>query len=84
MDAKFTTTELRILQLLADGRPHKRKEIHACLEDELAEMKAIRFHIMNIRRKLPRSETVVCEVFGSTICYRHVRLLAGANDTYSG
>ena len=72
----FTPTERRILSLLSDGLPHKRKEVHGCLDDDLAAMAAIRWHIMNLRTKLRRSgQDIVCELVGRTINYRQVRLL---------
>ena len=72
----FTPTQSRILKLLSDGKPHRRVEIHACLEDELAAIEAIKFHIMNIRIVLRRmGQDIVCELIGRSIHYRQVRLL---------
>ncbi len=78
--ARFTPTEQRILNLLSDGLPHSREEIRHCLSDELAPKAAIRPHIASIRRVLRLlGEDIICEI-NPKICYRHVRLLASAND----
>lgn len=78
---EFTPTEQRILKLLSDGQRHKRKEIHACLFDELSELKTIRYHICMMRKVLrPKGEDIICEMYMGGLYYRHVRLLASAYD----
>lgn len=49
----FTPTECRLMALLETGRLCRRKELEACLEDELAGSTALLVHICNIRKKLP-------------------------------
>lgn len=49
---EFTPTEKRILNVLADGKPHEVEELRACLDDELAGETALMFHIFRIRKKL--------------------------------
>ncbi len=72
----YTPTERRLLALLADGRPHSRAELHACLDDDLAAPRAIQFHVSRLRGKLrPAKQTVVCEIHRGAPHYRHVRLL---------
>lgn len=77
---KFTPTEQRFIDLLSDGLSHNRSEFVPLLYDELGRLATIRFHIMQIRRKLrPIGEDIVCEIpNGRTPHYRHVRLLHSA------
>lgn len=81
MADKFTPTERRILDLLADGQLHNRKEVHACLDDDLANPTAIKFHISNMRKKLnPSGYDIFCaERNGGA--YRLVQMLS---SPYSG
>lgn len=73
----FTPTETAMLIVLADGRRHSRQELHACLQDDLAPLSAIYFHITKLRSKLnPIGEHIVCETANRQIFYRHVKLLA--------
>lgn len=79
----FTATEQRIIDLLSDGMPHTKEEIHGRLWDEMAEVRAITFHISNIRAKLrPRGQDIICEFNRRRIYYRHIRLLASSYDGY--
>lgn len=72
----FSPTELRIVNALADGEPHSREELLACLDDELAGKGALAVHMCNIRRKLkPYGQTIVCQIGAIPISYRHVILL---------
>jgi len=78
----YTRTEKKIVNLLSDGLPHTREEVHDCLWDEEAPLTAIQMHISRIRAKIrPRGEEIVCELRHRTIHYRHVRLL---DDPYKG
>lgn len=73
----FTPTEKRMLAVLADGLPHTRQELHACLVDDMGALSNIRPHLTAIRRTLRAAgEDVVCEL-RSGIFYRHVKLLNG-------
>ena len=77
----FTPTQLKMLSILSDGMPHTRQELHSCLPDELGPLSNIRIHIHNIRKSLrSKGEDIVCETTGRALFYRHVRLLASAND----
>ncbi len=79
----YTPTQLRMLAILADGLPHTREELHACISDDLAPLSAIRSHISLMRKKLrPKGEDVICELSWRRIHYRHVRLLGSANTGY--
>lgn len=77
----FTPTQARILQLLSDGRPHMREEIHECLDDDLAQLSAIKRHLSDMRKHLhPIGETIACVLWNGKICYQQFRLLPSAND----
>lgn len=77
----FTATENRIVELLSDGRPHRREEIHALLSDNLAALPAIQVHISNIRKKIKlRGEDILCTLVNRQIHYQHVVLLYSGND----
>lgn len=86
MRDEFTRTQSAMLSVLADGMPHTRMELHACLPDELGPLSNVWKHVTNIRKILrPRGQDILCELVtapkgGSRIQYRHVRLLASAYD----
>jgi len=80
-NSKFTKTEQLMLNVLADGYPHTREELHACLPDELSALGAIKRHLSGIRKKLrPQGQDIICELRDRRPLYRHVRLLASATD----
>lgn len=77
----YTPTEKRILDLLRDGRPHHRKEVHACLEDDLSDISAIYPHMTRLRNKLqPSGQDILAVTTGRTTYYQQVVLLYSAND----
>lgn len=60
----FTPTQRRMLEVLADGQPHTKKELHACLVDELGPLSNVEFHISEIRRAIkPFGEDILCVFF---------------------
>jgi DNA-binding response OmpR family regulator len=73
----FTPTERAMLQVLHDGKLHTRAELHACLPDELAPLRAIQFHISRLRAKLrPHGHDIICGLLhGRIISYQHVLTL---------
>jgi hypothetical protein len=78
---EFTPTESRIIKLLSDGLPHKKKEIHECLYDDMGRLNNIQQRISMIRKKLrPIGQDIICELIGYSIQYRHVRLLRSNNE----
>ena len=80
-NGKFTPTHQAMLDVLADGRPHLRKELHACLPDELGPPTNIHAHLTAIRKMLrPKGQDIICTLVNGRICYRHVRLLASQYD----
>lgn len=73
----LTPTQQRLAGLLADGRPHPRREIHALICDTLDPLSNIRFHIWSLRAKLREAgQDIVCVLDNRRLCYRQVRLLA--------
>lgn len=75
-NGRFTNVERRILNVLSDGLPHRKEELHPCLADELGPLTNLHPHITNIRKKIrPKGEEIVCELVARRINYRHVRLL---------
>lgn len=74
----FTPTEWAMLVVLQDGLPHRREELHECL-DPLSSMGRVKAHVSSIRKKLlMRGETIICELNDRRICYRWVRLITTA------
>ncbi len=67
---KLTKTEERLLNAISDGRPHKFAELMPLLDDDLASIRALQFHMSNLRTKMRQRglETTVCE----DGCYRKV------------
>ena len=79
----FTPTQLRILQVLADGLPHRKEELHACLPDELGPLSNIKKHLAGIRQAIrPSGHDIVCVYFHRRTHYQRVRLLAAAAARY--
>ncbi len=73
---QFTPTQQRILELLEDGMPHHRKELIACLNDELADRILLNQRLCALRKKLrPEGHEIICELGKKTIWYRHVLLI---------
>jgi hypothetical protein len=57
---RFTPTERRIMDVLADGLPKTWTALFDCFNDELQSRDNLRVHMFNIRRKLaPTGWTVV-------------------------
>jgi hypothetical protein len=73
----FTPVQQRMLMILADGKPHTREELHACLEDELGALSNIQPHLTYIRRKIrPLGQDIICEFGNRRLFYRHIRLIS--------
>jgi len=83
MGGVLSVTQEKMLAVLSDGMPHDRRELHACLPDELSQMNSIKIHLTKIRRVIqPRGEDIVCQYLNHRPQYRHVRLLHSAADGY--
>lgn len=72
----FTRTEMKILNLLADGERHSREEIHKQLPDELSAITQVKDHICQIRKRLRAyGQYLICENYKRKTYYRRVILL---------
>lgn len=69
----------QMMELLADGMPHTRRELHAfCGPSRLS---VVRKHICVIRRDIrPRGEDIICVLYRRALCYQHVRLLGSSRE----
>lgn len=88
-NSQLTPTQKAMLCVLADGRPHTREELFACLPSSqgltseqqaeaagLGALSNIQNHITAIRKVVcPQGEDVLCVLHKRTICYRYVKLL---------
>jgi len=80
-DTGFTKVQQEMLDILDDGLPHTRLELHACLPDPESALSSIQRHIAVIRKLIrPVGHDLICELVHRRICYRHVRLLRSPND----
>jgi DNA-binding CsgD family transcriptional regulator len=75
----FTPTQRRILQVLADGEPHRPTELAAQLDDDMGPVSNVKPHLTAIRKLLRlRGEDILCVVPGPPhrrcLHYRWVRL----------
>ena len=52
MNNHFTPTQKSILEILSDGKMHRREEFKQCLSDDLAPITAIHYHISTLRAKI--------------------------------
>lgn len=74
----FTPTQRRMMDVLADGEPHRQEELRLCLGDPLASVQNIRPHLSAMRKVLRRKrEDVLCVWVDRCRCYRWVRLMSG-------
>lgn len=75
--AALSAVQRRMLAVLADGLPHAKHELYACLWDDKSQMRAIFRHVTALRQALlPHGQTVVCELVNTrAVRYRWVRLL---------
>ena len=72
----FTPTQVRILQVLSDGKKHDKKELRECLGDDLTSDKTLSVHLCFLRKKLQAiGEDITTELTYKKWAYRHVRLL---------
>lgn len=74
---EFTPTQTKILNLLADGKPHTKNEVRMTIGDEFTSDATLRMHISNIRIRLKnRCEDIVCRIDQRRAYYQHVRLIS--------
>lgn len=75
---KLSPTLRKMAELLADGLPHTRQELHAfCGPSSIS---VVRKHMVMLRAALPSGQAIICETTGRITYYRQVRLLHSAND----
>ena len=61
-----------MLEVLSDGKPHTKRELHACLNDNLSPLCNVYAHIKAINDKLKQHEQ---RVIAENCHYRWVRIL---------
>lgn len=78
----ITRVQQKMLDILSDGMPHSKEELHTCLSDDLGPITNIRAHLCMLRKVLrPIGQDIVCEyVHWKSLHYRQIRLLASANN----
>lgn len=74
-ETRFRPTELEMLRLLSDGKPHHRDELHKkCCGP--SESRVVAVHVSRIRKQVRRvGQDIVCTLVGGRIHYQHVILL---------
>jgi len=76
---KLTPTQRRMLDLLSDGKPHKKAELKNLLSDELSKVNTIQYHISLLRSHVrERGQEIVCDLNGLSVRYRLVELVGAA------
>lgn len=73
-DSIVTATQYKLLTHLADGCSHPAARLRTLLNDELS-VTALKVHICNLRKLLPRGQDISCERIGGESFYRIVRRL---------
>lgn len=73
---RLPPTMRKMLEVLSDGLPHTREELHACLFDELGAMKNISKYLTMMRKYLaPKGMGILTQFINRRMCYRQVRFL---------
>ena len=77
---EFTPTQIRMLEILSDGLPHTKDELHKCCGP--SGLWAVPNHVSSLRKKLNRrGQDIVCrKVQNGPMCYQHVRLLSSFDE----
>lgn len=79
---RFTPTQQKIIDILADGMPHLPLELMACMPDEIPSFSGLGMHISNMRKVLrPKGMYVLCELHKRKVHYRLVRLVVPMSQT---
>jgi len=71
----FSEQQQRIIDFLADGKPHKRSEVIACIGDSLADRVSLQQYLTRIRKRLPQGEEIIAQYLHRTVHFRHIRHL---------
>lgn len=64
--------------MLADGLPHSRNDLHALCGPSSPSVVAV--HIHSLKKRLIRGEEIVCVLINRQTHYRRVRTLGSANN----
>ena len=78
MDIKWTPIQGKMIAMLSDGRRHTREELHTCCGP--SSVSTVRYHLSEIRKKLPDGEDIVVVFERRRLWYQHVRLLSSAYE----
>ncbi len=66
-----------MLEVLSDGRPHPKSDLHACLPDQEGDASNIKVHLSHMRVKLrPMGKDILCVFLNRKKMYRLVRLIS--------
>lgn len=73
----LTPTQRRMMAVLGDGMIHSKQELHACLNDDMAQVELVVCHISLLRKRIgPIGQDVVYVNGRAGMGYRLVRLVA--------
>lgn len=73
----LTPIQRKIVEVLSDGLPHHKEQLHECLNDDMGALSNVYAHITALRKILrPKGEDIVCVYDRRRGLYQHVRLLA--------
>ena len=75
---RFTKIEQKIMDVLKDGKRHTKWELRDKCLDSFSDPETLYFHLSNIRKKLPKDETILCVYFAKRHYYQYVRLIGEA------
>ena len=75
--SRFTPTQRAIMQVLKDGRPHRREELKMAFSDALCSDVTIRVHVFHINQKIrPLGQEIVVVFRERQRLYRWVRIIS--------
>jgi hypothetical protein len=78
----LTKTQQRILSVLSDGEMHSLKELHQQLDDELASVNAVTWHLVQIRKVIkPAGRMILCQFHNRRLFYRLVQHVAPSSSS---
>jgi len=74
--SQYTPTEARLVDMLSDGKPHSRRELLTCIDDDQAVFSNLRWHLCSVRKKVkPLGEDILFISGNFQSGYQHVRTL---------
>ncbi len=76
MSIKFSPIQQDLMEVLVDGRPHRRQELLDCLDDPEKTRLTLKPYLYKIRQKLrPQGYDIVCELRNNSVWFRLVGLI---------